>query len=94
MVPVGSATRSCLRAADGGKASAAPGDRHALRPALPTVIGNDAVGRVLEVGPGVQNVKLGDRVLAPLSSFNIVRRPELVPQLEAIGGAVLGDYSR
>src|SRR6476619_1315751 len=42
---------------------------YALRPALPTVIGNEAVGRVLDVGPGVQNVKLGDRVLAPLSSF-------------------------
>jgi NADPH:quinone reductase-like Zn-dependent oxidoreductase len=42
---------------------------YALRPALPAVIGNEAVGRVLAVGPGVQNVKLGDRVLAPLSSF-------------------------
>ena len=42
---------------------------YALRPALPTVIGNEAVGRVLDVGPGVQNIKLGDRVLAPLSSF-------------------------
>jgi len=42
---------------------------YALRPALPAVIGNEAVGRVLKVGPGVQNVKLGDRVLAPLSSF-------------------------
>jgi len=42
---------------------------YALRPTLPTVIGNEAVGRVLDVGPGVQNVKLGDRVLAPLSSF-------------------------
>jgi NADPH:quinone reductase-like Zn-dependent oxidoreductase len=42
---------------------------YALRPALPTVIGNEAVGRVLDVGVGVQNVKLGDRVLAPLSSF-------------------------
>src|SRR5712692_5013658 len=42
---------------------------YALRPALPAVIGNEAVGRVLEVGPGVQNVRLGDRVLAPLSSF-------------------------
>jgi NADPH:quinone reductase-like Zn-dependent oxidoreductase len=42
---------------------------YALRPALPTVIGNEAVGRVLDVGPGVQNVKFGDRVLAPLSSF-------------------------
>jgi NADPH:quinone reductase-like Zn-dependent oxidoreductase len=42
---------------------------YALHPALPTVIGNEGVGRVLAVGPGVENVKLGDRVLAPLSSF-------------------------
>ena len=42
---------------------------YALRPALPTVIGNEAVGRVLDVGPGVRNIELGDRVLAPLSSF-------------------------
>ena len=138
---------------------------YAMRPALPTVIGNEGVGRVLNVGPGVRNVKVGDRVPAPLSSFtwrermvisadglfalppdadpqqlailainpptaalllseyvnlkpgewvvqnaansgvgrwviafakrrglktvNIVRRPELVPQLEAIGGDVV-----
>src|ERR1700730_8463175 len=42
---------------------------YALRPALPTVIGNEGVGRVLAVGLGVENVKVGDRVLAPLSSF-------------------------
>jgi NADPH:quinone reductase-like Zn-dependent oxidoreductase len=42
---------------------------YALRPALPTVIGNEGVGRVLAVGSGVENVKVGDRVLAPLSSF-------------------------
>src|SRR5437899_3322209 len=42
---------------------------YALRPALPTVIGNEGVGRVLNVGPGVRNVKVGDRVTAPLSSF-------------------------
>ena len=42
---------------------------YALRPALPTVIGNEGVGRVLNVGPGVRNVKVGDRVPAPLSSF-------------------------
>jgi NADPH:quinone reductase-like Zn-dependent oxidoreductase len=42
---------------------------YAFRPALPTVIGNEGVGRVLAVGPGVENVKVGDRVLAPLSSF-------------------------
>jgi NADPH:quinone reductase-like Zn-dependent oxidoreductase len=39
------------------------------RPALPTVIGKEGVGRVLAIGRGVENVKVGDRVLAPLSSF-------------------------
>ena len=42
---------------------------YALRPALPAVIGNEGVGRVLNLGPGVRNVKVGDRVPAPLSSF-------------------------
>src|SRR6202167_1709089 len=42
---------------------------YGIRPALPTVIGNEGVGRVLAVGAGVENVKVGDRVLAPLSSF-------------------------
>ena len=42
---------------------------YGTRPALPTVIGNEGVGRVLAVGKGVDNVEVGDRVLAPLSSF-------------------------
>src|SRR5713101_1442585 len=42
---------------------------YAYRPPLPTVIGNEGVGRVLAVGWGVESVKVGDRVLAPLSSF-------------------------
>ena len=42
---------------------------YGIRPALPTVIGNEGVGRILAVGAGVENVKVGDRVLAPLSSF-------------------------
>jgi NADPH:quinone reductase-like Zn-dependent oxidoreductase len=43
--------------------------KYAFRPPLPTVIGNEGVGRVLAVGPGVESVKVGDRVAAPLSSF-------------------------
>ena len=31
---------------------------YALHPALPTIIGNEAVGRVLAVGPGVESVKV------------------------------------
>src|SRR5271156_6158798 len=42
---------------------------YGIRPALPTIIGNEGVGQVLAVGVRVENVKVGDRVLAPLSSF-------------------------
>src|ERR1700712_5638080 len=43
---------------------------YAFRPALPSVVGNEGVGTVVGVGPGVVNVKPGDRVLVPLSSFS------------------------
>ena len=42
---------------------------YAVRPPLPAVIGNEGVGRVLAIGPGVESVKVSDRVLAPLGSF-------------------------
>jgi NADPH:quinone reductase-like Zn-dependent oxidoreductase len=42
---------------------------YGFRPPLPAVIGNEGVGRVLAIGPGVASIKVGDRVLAPLSSF-------------------------
>jgi len=42
---------------------------YGTRPALPTVIGNEGVGRILALGAGVKKLKVGDRVLAPLSSF-------------------------
>jgi NADPH:quinone reductase-like Zn-dependent oxidoreductase len=42
---------------------------YGVHPALPTVIGNEGVGHVLNLGVGVQNVKVGDRVLAPKGSF-------------------------
>jgi NADPH:quinone reductase-like Zn-dependent oxidoreductase len=37
-------------------------------PALPTIVGNEGLGRVLAIGRGVENVKVGDRVLAPIFS--------------------------
>src|SRR5260370_14121140 len=40
-----------------------------LRPELPSVIGNEGVGRVLAVGPGVTNVAVGDRDVPPRSSW-------------------------
>ena len=42
---------------------------YAVRPPLPAVIGNEGVGRVLAVGPGVESAKVGDRVLASPGSF-------------------------
>src|ERR1700730_519396 len=43
---------------------------YAVKPSLPSVIGNEGVGKVLEVGAGVFNVKVGDLVAPPLSSFS------------------------
>ncbi|MFM0346753.1 zinc-dependent alcohol dehydrogenase family protein [Paraburkholderia sp. RL17-347-BIC-D] len=40
-----------------------------LHPELPSVIGNEGAGRVLEVGAGVSNVRVGDRVTLPMGSF-------------------------
>jgi NADPH:quinone reductase-like Zn-dependent oxidoreductase len=37
-------------------------------PALPTIVGHEGFGRVLAIGRGVENVKVGDRVLAPVLS--------------------------
>jgi NADPH:quinone reductase-like Zn-dependent oxidoreductase len=39
-----------------------------VRPALPSVVGNECVGRVLAVGSGVEHLKAGDRVLVPLDA--------------------------
>src|ERR1700741_4402126 len=41
-----------------------------VRPSLPSVVGNEGVGRVLAVGRDVDHVKVGDRVLVPLYSFS------------------------
>src|SRR5207244_11645451 len=41
-----------------------------VRPSLPSVVGNEGVGRVLAIGRGVDHLKAGDRVLVPLSSFS------------------------
>ena len=40
------------------------------RPSLPSVVGNEGVGRVLAIGSGVDHLKVGDRVLVPLYSFS------------------------
>src|SRR5258708_27933245 len=45
-----------------------------LRPNLPSVIGNEGVGQILAVGPGVENIMVGDRVLTPLYAFSWAER--------------------
>ena len=41
-----------------------------VRPSLPSIVGNEGVGRVLAVGGGVEHLTLGDRVLVPLYAFS------------------------
>src|SRR5882757_6961231 len=40
-----------------------------LRPKLPSVIGGEGAGIVEAVGPGVANVRVGDRVTMPFGTF-------------------------
>src|SRR5438132_1774034 len=40
-----------------------------VRPSLPSIVGNEGVGRVLAIGRGVDHLKV-DRVLVPLYSFS------------------------
>src|SRR5712671_3142936 len=43
---------------------------YAVRPKLPSVVGNEGAGKVLAVGDGVQNVKVGDCVVIPHGVFS------------------------
>src|ERR1700737_2424522 len=43
---------------------------YAVQPKLPSVVGNEGAGKVLTVGDGVQNVKVGDRVVIPHGVFS------------------------
>src|ERR1700738_5668350 len=41
-----------------------------VRPSLPSIVGNEGVGRVLAVGSGVGHLKVGERILVPLYAFS------------------------
>lgn len=45
-----------------------------VRPSLPSIVGNEGVGRVLGVGSGVEHLRVGDRVLIPLYAFSWCER--------------------
>src|ERR1700730_562620 len=69
---------------------------YAVQPKLPSVVGNEGAGKALTVGDGVQNVKVGDRVVIPHGVFSwaekvlapaeeaIVLPPEIDPQQAAM----------
>src|SRR5258708_21000861 len=43
-------------------------------PPAPNVVGNEGFGRVAAVGPGVAHVKVGDHVLIPILTLNLIQR--------------------
>src|ERR1700687_1150906 len=69
---------------------------YAVQPQLPSVVGNEGAGKVLALVDGVQNVKVGDRVVVPHGVFSwaekvfapaeeaIVLPPEIDPQQAAM----------
>src|ERR1700676_2548661 len=69
---------------------------YAVHPKLPSVVGNEGAGKVLAVSDGVQNAKVGDRVVVPHGVFSwaekvlapaeeaIVLPPEIDPQQAAM----------
>jgi NADPH:quinone reductase-like Zn-dependent oxidoreductase len=69
-----------------------------LRPPLPRVLGNEGIGRIVEVGSGVDTVEVGDLVVLPLlagawreqlvlGAEGLFRLPEgNVEQLSMVGG--------
>src|SRR5205814_347499 len=56
---------------------------YAVKPKLPSIVGNEGAGKVLAVGDGVQNVKAGDRVVIPRGVFCWAKKV-LAPAEEAI----------
>jgi len=54
-----------------------------LRPELPSVIGNEGVGRVLKIGEEVGGLKVGDRVVLPIGRF-VWRQRLIVPATDLI----------
>jgi NADPH:quinone reductase-like Zn-dependent oxidoreductase len=54
-----------------------------LRPELPSVIGNEGVGRVLKIGEKVSGLRVGDRVVLPLGRL-VWRERLTVPAMDLI----------
>lgn len=69
------------------------GGKFPVHPPLPSVVGNEAVGIVLSVGPGVANVNVGDRVTPPLYSFTW-RERMLVPSADLFALPVDADLQQ
>ena len=68
--------------------------RHQNKPPLPYVPGNEIAGHVAEIGPGVTNVKVGQRVTTGVSqggfaeyavaiAANVIAIPEIMPYAQA-----------
>src|ERR1700693_4785205 len=54
-----------------------------LRPELPSVIGNEGVGRVLKIGEKVSGLRVGNRVVLPLGRL-VWRERLTVPAMDLV----------
>lgn len=54
--------------------------RYQYRPQLPFTVGSEAAGVVIEVGPGVSRFRVGDAVIAGMTSGNAVASEMVMPE--------------
>lgn len=70
-----------------------------MSPELPLVMGHEFGGTVIEIGQGVENVKVGDRVTTPFHeacgacSYCLIGRSNLCDNMEFIGLTHSGGYA-
>lgn len=74
--------------------------KYGIPPALPTIPGHEIVGTIIQAGPGVKNLKVGQRIgISPLHGscmhcdYCKIGKEHLCDQAEITGETMLGGYA-